>query len=542
MQADTSPPRPPRILLLPDKRGWAFDNCAQALRKHLKNDFQFDIRYTKDRRPFRADGYDLVYVFFWGEELYKAMSINSDRLIKRLASHRWEEAPYGPCTPRQLVKKYLCDAAVVHCTSKRLHEAIHQFHPTTYQLTNGYDEQQFRMVKPRQGHLVIGWAGKLKDPVKDVERLLRPACRDQFDLRIAPGNVPHQEMNAFYNQVDVIAVTSRHEGQPMPLIEAMASGCFPVATDVGIVPEVVRHGVNGLIIPERTPEAFQAAFQWCEENLELVRTAGRTNAEKMRNEYRWEVVAPRYRAMFSDALARANRPKFRNDDVSWDTPFNDFREFCQAFWRHHFVQVHGVTLRGRTCVFATFGPDGTQYEGVAPLSKLPNSEIRRLSQPYRFEERRDLIDFLAASPDEIALHGLYHTDHSVMSETELRSEISEGLELLDRLFPNKIVRYFIAPFNRTSEALLDVCRTLNLEVLGAQGLHLEQRIEEVVIEPNTWYRYHHHRFYPESTSAFYPTTMESLRKALARRCAVPGESRSDSDKTSDSRSAPHKAA
>jgi hypothetical protein len=323
-------------------------------------------------------------------------------------------------------------------------------------------------------------------------------------------------MNKFYNGIDVLAITSKHEGQPMPLIEAMAAGCFPVATDVGIVRELIRDGQNGLIVKKRTPEAFAEAFEWCSKNLELVRGAGRANAQLVRGLMPWGDLALRYKAMFLDVLERSRRPRFRNDDVSWDTPFDRFEVFCRAFWEHDFSQVHGVTLRGRTCVFAKCGTEGVEYEGIPPLSHVPNSQIRRLSEPFHFEDRGDLIGFLVNSPDEIALHGLYHADHSTMTEDELRRDMAEGREILDRLFPGKVIRYFIAPFNRTSEALYGVAREFNLEVLAADGVHLEERILDAVIEPDTWYRYHHHRFYPESTCAFHPTTMATLRAALGR--------------------------
>ena len=66
-------------------------------------------------------------------------------------------------------------------------------------------------------------------------------------------------MARFYNSIDVICVASTAEGDPLPLVEGMACGCFPVCVDVGIVPELVQSGVNGLIV-DRTPAAFRAAL------------------------------------------------------------------------------------------------------------------------------------------------------------------------------------------------------------------------------------------------------------------------------------------
>jgi glycosyltransferase involved in cell wall biosynthesis len=48
--------------------------------------------------------------------------------------------------------------------------------------------------------------------------------------------------------LDVVVLTSRNEGTPVSLIEASAAGRPVVATDVGGVPAVVRHGRTGLLV------------------------------------------------------------------------------------------------------------------------------------------------------------------------------------------------------------------------------------------------------------------------------------------------------
>jgi glycosyltransferase involved in cell wall biosynthesis len=59
--------------------------------------------------------------------------------------------------------------------------------------------------------------------------------------------------------LDVFVLASRREGIPTVLLEAMATGVPVVATDVGGVREIVEHGVSGLVVPPRDPEALAVA-------------------------------------------------------------------------------------------------------------------------------------------------------------------------------------------------------------------------------------------------------------------------------------------
>ena len=111
----------------------------------------------------------------------------------------------------------------------------------------------------------------------------------------------------------MIAIASLAESQPLPLLEGMACGCFPVVTNVGIVPEMVAHGVNGLVV-ERSPEAFRDAFSWCERNLAAVRRAGRLNAARSQPKSAAGICSRHASATCStrrSGAARCPRPKPR---------------------------------------------------------------------------------------------------------------------------------------------------------------------------------------------------------------------------------------
>ncbi len=483
----------PRVLLLVDMPSWAFDFVAHQMVRTLSDDFQLDIKYVSKRPRVNAKKYDLLYVFFWGEQRYKRWNFPPDRVIKEVSSHRWrDDLAYGPCTPRQMAKTFLRDAHLVSCTSELMKELLEDHHPRVQLAPNGIDPKQFHPLAPRTGPLIIGWSGNAKAELKGLQSILEPACAGQFKLKIAPGNLSYQQMNEFYNSVDVFAIASRHEGQPITLVEAMATGCFPVCNRIGIVPELVRDQENGLIVSERTPEAYRRAFQWCHDHLEEVRRRGAENSTVIHRIRNWEVLAPSFRQAFHETLQAAKAPKFRNDGIAWDTDLDCFQKFCDVFHHRGYTQIHGAVLFGAT------------------------NGIHRLSADQPLEERSDLIDYLNSIPDEVALHGLYHTDYSTMSAEQQRSEIAAGLEILDRLFPKKIVRYFVAPFNRVGRKTGKICREFNLHLLASEGVCLETNLSSLVVEENQTYRYHHHRFYPQSSFNPCQLNMYLLEEALSR--------------------------
>jgi len=63
----------------------------------------------------------------------------------------------------------------------------------------------------------------------------------------------------FLRACDVFIFPSLYEGLGIALIEAMAAGCACVATSAGPIPEVVRDGEDGVLVPPANPDEIAAA-------------------------------------------------------------------------------------------------------------------------------------------------------------------------------------------------------------------------------------------------------------------------------------------
>lgn len=80
------------------------------------------------------------------------------------------------------------------------------------------------------------------------------------------GRRTHDDLPALYAESDIVAVPSvvdlngDRDGLPNVVLEAMASGCAIVASDVSAIGAAVRDGENGLLVPPNDPFALTAAL------------------------------------------------------------------------------------------------------------------------------------------------------------------------------------------------------------------------------------------------------------------------------------------
>ncbi|MBM4434405.1 MAG: glycosyltransferase family 4 protein [Chloroflexi bacterium] len=68
------------------------------------------------------------------------------------------------------------------------------------------------------------------------------------------------DLPAIYADLDVLALTSRNEGTPVSIIEALAAGTAVVATAVGGVPDLIEHGSTGLLARDGDPSGIARAI------------------------------------------------------------------------------------------------------------------------------------------------------------------------------------------------------------------------------------------------------------------------------------------
>ncbi|MBP2678926.1 MAG: glycosyltransferase [Deltaproteobacteria bacterium] len=154
-----------------------------------------------------------------------------------------------------------------------------------------------RMLRERGKNAFLLVAGSGREEVRLREQATRGGIEDAVFFLGARRDVPD-----LYRAMDVFALSSLWEGGPITLLEAMASGLPVVATPVGFVPEVVRDGVNGFLVPARDPAMLGEALWRVREDPVRAAEIGREGRETVRDRYTHRHLAEKVMAVYEEVL------------------------------------------------------------------------------------------------------------------------------------------------------------------------------------------------------------------------------------------------
>lgn len=121
----------------------------------------------------------------------------------------------------------------------------------------------FANIKEKRGwKLIIVGEGSLREALQQQI--------DNYDLKsliTMPGNT--KDVEAFYKRASIFVLSSRLEGFPNVLVEAMAYGCAPIAFDCLTGPrDIIDNQKNGLLVEIENVKALTNAMQILMDNAE----------------------------------------------------------------------------------------------------------------------------------------------------------------------------------------------------------------------------------------------------------------------------------
>jgi len=101
---------------------------------------------------------------------------------------------------------------------------------------------------------------------------------------------------------DIFVLPSHAEGFPNALVEAMAAGLAPIVTPVGTIPDLVRDGANGLLVPVGDAPALGRAMAALIENPGRRQVLGRAAHDYARAEFAVEAAAEKLVAVVETVM------------------------------------------------------------------------------------------------------------------------------------------------------------------------------------------------------------------------------------------------
>ncbi len=110
-----------------------------------------------------------------------------------------------------------------------------------------------------------------------------------------------------YAAADVFVLPSTQENLPNTMMESLACGTPVVAFNVGGIPEMVEHQVNGYLAKAFDTDEFASGIKWVLEDPERFLRLGKAAREKVVKEYAIEVQAGRYLNLYEEILEKQKR-------------------------------------------------------------------------------------------------------------------------------------------------------------------------------------------------------------------------------------------
>jgi glycosyltransferase involved in cell wall biosynthesis len=345
----------PKVLFVVGAPNWAHDYKTRSLQRTLGDEYQILKRIQSDLTEADLDSADLILVYFWMQfgrmkHLEAAFMRNRRKLLVGVCSHfELEGGRRDPAlaTLRQMARGVFANNLFLYHELQPLMEVpvfytpngvdTDFYHPPRESSPSARPETVRReqrnglraklqaplsslsgLVKKlsaigaggRAGRPVVrvGWAGSLANQGsvhRGFKDLIVPAVRSVRAARLVVAAREKKwrspdEMVEFYHSLDIYLCASRSEGTPNPCLEAAACGVPVVTTRVGNMPELVRHGVNGLFV-EWNVSDIAAKLTQLRDNPPL-RTELSRNMLASIQAWDWRRQAENYRSMFETIL------------------------------------------------------------------------------------------------------------------------------------------------------------------------------------------------------------------------------------------------
>ncbi|MEX0749805.1 MAG: glycosyltransferase family 4 protein [Dehalococcoidia bacterium] len=296
---------------------------VRALVRELAPDLVHALHLTSYGFLAGLTGVQPSIVSVWGTDVLEAPTLTP--------MHRW------------VTQRALSRAGAITATGLRLAEATLPYVPSgkgVIVIPYGVELGRFT-PRPREerARLTVGATSRLS-PEKGLPHLLRATgmLRDRGidiqlvlagegpsrkqveglikDLRLGDrvellGDVPHEDVPAVLQRLDVFALPSTWEGFGVSAVEASAMQLPIVASDIHGIPDVVVDGQTGLLVPPANAAPIAGAIEELARDAPLRQRMGEAGRAFVEANYRWSDNAALMERLYEEMTARGT--EFRAD-------------------------------------------------------------------------------------------------------------------------------------------------------------------------------------------------------------------------------------
>lgn len=300
--------------------------------------------FSRTREAIKAWDPAVVHTHMDYANIVGAWAARLDRVPSVAHIHGNEGCKYGQLVYRAAYRSIVSNATIVACGQGIADEFRRRTGLDPLVVHNGIGLSRFDASQPTDGRLrrelgipsdsvLVGTVGRL-DWKKDYPRLLRVAQRVTQRLGhvyfVAAGDGPLQDklkdmkdefglsdrfrflgfrsdVPQLLREFDIFVSTSPAEGLPLSVLEASASGCPVVATDVRGINEVVERGQTGFLISPDQEEKLATRIMELARHPQLRRRMGEAGRARVEQHFSLSMMVANIADLYGQSANRSRR-------------------------------------------------------------------------------------------------------------------------------------------------------------------------------------------------------------------------------------------
>lgn len=155
--------------------------------------------------------------------------------------------------------------------------------------------ERLRRTRPDVRLTIVGrWTPWGDTLLAQIDELARRDPASAAAITLVRGE-PHPAVLARLKTATMMVLPSRKEGFPLVMLEAGLVGAPIVAAAVSGIPELIRDGEHGLLVPTEDPEALAAAIARVIDDPEAARERAARLRTRVLDHFTWRAAWDRYR-------------------------------------------------------------------------------------------------------------------------------------------------------------------------------------------------------------------------------------------------------